>query len=89
MKDTFESTINLLRINLIKQMRSYSFLLVIGITLLIGYVSVPAASDGYEVFYIGGVRGIYNSAWLGGMLTMLSTLVLWLFGFYMLRIRCF
>ncbi len=66
-------------------MRSYSFLIVIGLSLFLGYACVPSASDGYQIFYIGGVRGIYNSAWLGGISTMLSTLLLWLFGFFMLR----
>ncbi|MEK8127725.1 hypothetical protein WMW72_07320 [Paenibacillus filicis] len=75
----------LVKNHLIKQMRSYSFLMVAALSIFLGYVCVPAASDGYEVFYIGGVRGIYNSAWLGGMAAMLSTLLLWLFGFYMLR----
>lgn len=75
----------LVKNNLIKQMRSYSFLLVVALTIFLGYACVPTASDGYEVFYIGGVRGIYNSAWLGGMAAMLSTLLLWLFGFFMLR----
>ncbi|MHB8072379.1 hypothetical protein [Desulfosporosinus fructosivorans] len=71
--------------HLIKQMRSYSFLIIISISLFLGYACVPAMSDGYQIFYIGGVRGIYNSAWLGGMVTMLSSLLVWLFGFYMLR----
>lgn len=83
MNNAFELNFYLLKNNLIKQMRSYSFLLVVGISLFIGYTCVP--SDGYEIFYIGGVRGIYNSAWLGGMVAMLSTLLLWLFGFFMLR----
>ncbi|MGP7816114.1 hypothetical protein [Niallia sp. 01092] len=85
MNNTLESNIYLIKNNLVKQMRSYSFLLVIGISLFLGYACVPSLSSGYEVFYIGGVRGIYNSAWLGGMAAMLSTLLLWLFGFYMLR----
>lgn len=85
MTSTFHAYFYLVKNNLIKQMRSYSFLFVIGISLFLGYFCVPEASDGYEVFYIGGVRGIYNSPWLGGMAAMLSTLLLWLFGFYMLR----
>ncbi|WP_243521552.1 hypothetical protein [Bacillus pseudomycoides] len=75
----------LIKNNLIRQMRSYPFLIVIGLTIFLGYACVPAASSGYEVFYIGGVRGEYNSYWLGGMGAMLSSLLLWLFGFYMLR----
>nr|WP_026591702.1 hypothetical protein [Bacillus sp. UNC437CL72CviS29] len=71
--------------NLIRQMRSYPFLIVIGLTIFFGYTCVPAASAGYEIFYLGGVRGIYNSNWLGGMGAMTSTLFIWLLGFYMLR----
>ncbi|MDR6226885.1 hypothetical protein [Desmospora profundinema] len=78
-------TFVMIHTHLIKQMRSYSFLIVIGLTLFLGYAAVPAATSGYEVFTIGGVRGIYNSAWLGGMVAMFSSLLLWLFGFYMLR----
>lgn len=71
--------------NLIRQMRSYPFLIVIGLTIFLGYACVPAASAGYEIFYLGGVRGVYNSNWLGGMGAMTSTLFIWLLGFYMLR----
>lgn len=71
--------------DLVRQMRSYPFLIVIGLTICLGYACVPAASAGYEVFYIGGVRGEYNSNWLGGMGAMLSSMLIWLFGFYMLR----
>ncbi|MGE7603371.1 hypothetical protein ACQKL5_12920 [Peribacillus sp. NPDC097675] len=85
MNSTFESYYYLVKNNLIKQTRSYPFLLVIGMSIFIGYACVPDATAGYEVFYIGGVRGLYNSAWLGGMVAMLSTLLLWLFGFYLLR----
>ncbi|WP_055108690.1 ABC transporter permease [Paenibacillus ihumii] len=75
----------LIKNNLIKQTRSYSFLIVVLLTLFLGYACVPSPSSGYQVFYIGGVRGIYNSAWLGGMVTMMSTLLIWLFAFFMLR----
>lgn len=66
-------------------MRSYAFLIVVLLSIFIGYFCVPAKFASYEVFYIGGIRGIYNSAWLGSMAAMISTLLLWIFGFYMLR----
>ncbi|WP_369900079.1 hypothetical protein [Bacillus manliponensis] len=68
-----------------RQIRSYPFFIVIGLTIFLSYACVPAASAGYEVFYIGGVRGEYNSNWIGGMGTILSSMLIWLFGFYMLR----
>ncbi|MEG0472298.1 MAG: hypothetical protein RR588_08190 [Solibacillus sp.] len=71
--------------HLLTQTRSYTFFLIIGLTLFLSYLFIPSADRHYEVFYIGGVRGVYNSAWLGGMLAMVSNLLLWLFGFYFLR----
>ncbi len=85
MTNFIQSYFYIIKNNVIKQMRSYSFLIVIGLTLFLGYFCVPAASDGYQIFYLSGIRGVYNSAWLGGMAAMLSSLLLWLFGFYMLR----
>lgn len=82
---TLSAYFYLIKSNLKSQMRSYSFLLVIGISVFADYACVPDAAAGYEIFYIGGVRGIYNSAWLGGLAAMLSTMMLWLFGFSMLR----
>ncbi|MNO18872.1 hypothetical protein D3C76_85920 [compost metagenome] len=82
---TLSAYFYLIKSNMVSQMRSYSFLLVIGISVFAGYACVPDAAAGYEIFYIGGVRGIYNSAWLGGLAAMLTTMLLWLFGFFMLR----
>lgn len=61
---TLSAYFYLIKSNLKSQMRSYSFLLVIGISVFAGYACVPDAAAGYEIFYIGGVRGIYNSALL-------------------------
>ncbi len=75
----------LIKSNLIKQTRSRSFLLILLTSVFLGWLCVPAATDGYEIFYLGGVRGIYNSAWLGTIAALLSTILLWLPGFYLLR----
>ena len=71
--------------NLIRQLRTNRFLLTIAISILFAFICVPSAANGYEVFYLGGVRGIYNSAWLGALAASLSMIVLWLPGFFMLR----
>ncbi|KON84933.1 hypothetical protein FZC83_07790 [Rossellomorea marisflavi] len=79
------NTSSIIKTLFVKQIRTTSFAFITLICLLVCFICVPANNAGYEVFYIGGVRGIYNSAWLGGMLAMLSTLLVWLFGFYKLR----
>ncbi len=77
--------ITLIKSNLIKQTRRYSFFLIIGIGIFLGFLCVPGTSAGYEIFYLGGVRGVYNSSWLGVLGAILPVLLLWLPGFYLLR----
>lgn len=79
------SLVTEIRLTLIQHMRSYRFLLIAAVSIFVGFLCVPAATAGYEVFYLGGVRGIYNSAWLGASGALLPTILLWLPGFYMLR----
>lgn len=74
-----------IKFNLLKQIRSYKFLLIISVSVFWGILCVPAGTAGYEVIYLGGVRGIYNSAWLGGIGALLPAILLWLPGFYLLR----
>lgn len=74
-----------IKFNLIKLIRSYKFLLIISVSVFLGILCVPAGTAGYEVIYLGGVRGIYNSSWLGGVGALLPTILLWLPGFYLLR----
>ena len=64
-------TFQLIKLNLIKQTRRRSFALILLISVFLGWLCVPAANDSYEIFYMDGVRGIYNSAWLGAIASML------------------
>lgn len=77
--------ITFIKCNFIQQTRNYRFFMIIGISIFLGFLCVPSLSAGYEIFYLGGVRGIYNSAWLGVMGAMLPVILLWLPGFYLLR----
>lgn len=79
------STLALIKSNLIKQLRSYQFFIIIAIGIAIAFICVPAPTADYEIFLLGGVRGIYNSAYLGAMASAVSVIILWLPGFYMLR----
>ncbi|MGM0165340.1 hypothetical protein IGI39_000282 [Enterococcus sp. AZ135] len=80
-----KSTGYLIKHNLIKQTRSYSFLIVMMVSVFLAFLCVPALDGGYEIFYLGGVRGIYNAHWLGTIAAMLPVILLWLPGFYLLR----
>jgi hypothetical protein len=73
------------KLGMTKLIRKYSFLVVVVTAVFLGVACVPSGSAGYEIFYLGGVRGLYNSAWLGTLGAMLCCILLWLPGFYLLR----
>lgn len=77
--------ITLIKSNIVKQTRTYRFFMIIGISIFLGFLCVPGQSSGYEIFYLGGARGLYNSAWLGALSAALPVILLWLPGFYLLR----
>lgn len=71
--------------NLIQVMRTYQFLILLGLVVALGYFLVPPADAGYQTMYVGEVRSVYNSAWIGAVAALSSSLFLWPFGFYLLR----
>ena len=75
----------MVKTGLIKQVRSYRFLVVLAIAIGVAYFCVPTSRDNYNVFVIGGMRGVYNSAYLGVLASAGSAVILFLAGFYLLR----
>lgn len=53
--------------------------------MLLGTLLLPGRNANYETFLIDGYRGVYNSAWVGASYALLSTLLLSLFGFYLVK----
>ncbi|MDQ0090152.1 hypothetical protein J2T12_003566 [Paenibacillus anaericanus] len=73
------------RADLLERIRQYSFLVTLGITMLVAYIFVPPADAGFVTLYFDKYRGIYNSAWVGGAVALSTTLFLSLFGFYLVK----
>ena len=46
---------------------------------------IPPADASYVTFSMGGYRGVYNSAWVGGTVTVLCVLTLSFGGFYLVK----
>lgn len=69
----------------IRVLRTHGFLIMLGIVILLGYFLVPPEHAGYQTMYVGEMRSIYNSAWLGAVATLSISLFLWPFGFFLLR----
>ena len=75
----------LIRADLLERTRRYSFLITVGVMVYLGYVAVPSLESNALTVDLGNLRGIYNSAWIGSMIALLSSMVLSLPGFYLVK----
>jgi hypothetical protein len=64
-----------------ERVRRYSFLFTLGFALYLGYL----ASTGNLVLELGHARGIYNSAWVGALLSLVASAFISLAGFYFVK----
>ena len=73
----------------LNKIRTYRFLILLGLTIVIGYIFVPAIDANYVTLGWGSsttfYRGVYNSAWIGSMVAMLTGIFLALIGFYVVN----
>jgi hypothetical protein len=65
----------------LERVRRYSFLFTLGLALYFGYM----ATVGRLTLRIGDSRGIYNSAWIGGLLAVVGSTFISLAGFYFVK----
>ncbi len=65
----------------LERVRRYSFLLTLGISVYFGYL----AATGQLMLRMGNLRGIYNSAWIGALMSLVATCFLSLAGFYIVK----
>lgn len=70
------------RADLLERTRRYSFLVVLGMVIWLGY----ATATGFITVRLGGhCTGEVNSAWIGALMTMTGSAFLVLFGFYLVK----
>ena len=69
------------RADLFERLRRYSFLITLGLVVFLGY----QVNIGNAALYLNQYRGIFNSAWVGSMLTVVGTFFLGWFGFYLVK----
>lgn len=75
----------LMRADFLERARRYSFLITIGLTIYIAYLYMPPSDAHYLRFSLGGIRGVYNSAWIGSIIAVLCSTLLILPGFYLVK----
>jgi hypothetical protein len=72
---------HLVRADFLERVRRYSFLLTLAFAVYLGY----AAFAGKIMLRLDDYRGIYNSAWLGGLMGIVASCFLSLVGFYVVK----
>ncbi len=75
----------LVRGDVLERTRRYSFLITLAAALWAGYAFLPPQEARYVTLRLGQHRGIYNSAWVGAAIALLSSSFLGLIGFYLVR----
>jgi hypothetical protein len=68
----------------LQRIRSYYFLIALGVCVFIIYSFVPPVDAGYTMVSLGNYRGFYNSAWVGSMVAMCVPFFA-LIGFYVVN----
>ena len=78
------SILHIARADFFQRVRSYYFLIAVGVCIFIIYSFVPAIDAGYTIVSLGNYRGFYNSAWIGCMVSMCVPFFA-LIGFYVVN----
>jgi hypothetical protein len=65
--------------------RSYAFLVTVAISLYAAYSFIPAPNAEYTTARIGNYLGVQNSAWIGYVTAMMTSVFLSMIGFYLVN----
>ncbi len=76
---------NLARADFLERLRRSSFLVTVAFTLFVAYLYVPPLDTSYLPISLGGNRGVYNSAWLGSAVAILTSTLFSLPAFYLVK----
>jgi len=72
---------HLARADFLERVRRYSFLIMLGLVVFLGYQT----AIGNMALELGQYRGEFNSAWVGAMMSLIGTFFIGWFGFYLVK----
>jgi hypothetical protein len=81
-----QTLFHMMRADFYQRVRSYRFLAMLLFTIFLTYLFVPAL-DSIQIagLQLGGYRGVYNSAWIGSMVTLLMGEFFNIFAFFLIK----
>jgi hypothetical protein len=81
---TIHSIYHIAKADFLQRIRSYNFLIALGACIFLIYSFVPSLDAGYVIVSLGNYRGLYNAAWIGGMVANCVPFYM-LIGFYLVN----
>ena len=75
----------LAKADFLERVRGYRFLIVLGLSVAAAFFFVPADDAAWVTIDLEGYRGVYDSAWTGAMVGLMSSLYLALVAFYVVK----
>ncbi len=79
------SFFTIIKYDYLQRTRSYAFLITLCISVAIAYTFVPEPNANYSTIRIADYIGEYNSAWIGYVTAIMTSLFLSLIGFYLVN----
>jgi hypothetical protein len=76
---------HLARADFLERTRRYGFLVTLVLMVFLAYSYVPSREALYITLSVDGARGLYNSAWIGSLVAVLTGITLPLVGFYLVK----
>lgn len=73
----------IIKADYLQRSRSYAFLITLAVTIYAAWSFVPPPEANYTTLTMLGYKGVYNSAWVGHVTALMSTLILSLCGFFL------
>lgn len=75
----------IIKADYLQRTRSYSFLITLAVTVFMAYSFIPDHNARYTTLNASGYMGVYNSAWVGYVSGIMTTIMLAYFGFLLVN----
>jgi hypothetical protein len=76
---------HLMRADYLERVRRHAFLVTLGFMAYFAYIALPPNPSSYSTLDFAGHRGIYNSAWVGCLVALMTSTFLSIAGFYLVK----
>lgn len=76
---------SIVKADYLQRTRSYGFLITLAVTIYVAYLFVPPVTASYTTLNVPGYRAAFNSAWVGYVSSMMSTVMLSFYGFLLVN----